>query len=104
MCTAGFKLAFDELNLVVMEGRALQLFKASDLGGTGAIGISELEVALMIHDAVPTTSYLTPLDSFNVFDLDGGGDISWVEFTVRTRKISSDNRFWARGCARSPSL
>lgn len=79
---AGFKVAFDELNLVVMEARALQLFKASDLAGTGTIGISELEVALMIHDVVPTTSYMTPLDSFNVFDLDGGGDISWVEFKV----------------------
>ncbi|CAN0379266.1 unnamed protein product, partial [Ectocarpus sp. 12 AP-2014] len=75
-----FKLAFDELNLVIMEGRALQLFKACDLSGTGMIGVSELEVALMMHDVVPTTSYLTPLDSFNVFDLDGGGDISWVEF------------------------
>lgn len=86
----GFKLAFDELNLVVMEGRALQLFKASDLGGTGTIGISELEVALMIHDVVPMTSYMTPLDSFNVFDLDGGGDISWVEFKVRTSTPSVD--------------
>lgn len=86
MSTAGFKLAFDELNLVVLEGRALRLFEASDLGDTGTIGISELEVALMIHDVVPATSYLTPLDSFNVFDLDGGGDISWVEFKVRTSK------------------
>lgn len=81
--STGFKLAFDELNLVVMEGRALQLFKACDLSGTGMVGVSELEVALMMHDVVPTTSYLTPLDSFNVFDLDGGGDISWVEFKVR---------------------
>ncbi|CAN0273591.1 unnamed protein product [Pylaiella littoralis] len=84
----GFKLAFDELNIVVMEGRALQLFKASDLSGTGTIGISELEVALMIHDVVPTTSYMTPLDSFNVFDLDGGGDISWVEFKEATEVIA----------------
>eukprot|EP00752_Nemacystus_decipiens_P016507 g14756.t1 len=84
----GFKLAFDELNIVVMEGRALQLFKASDLGDTGTIGISELEVALMIHDVVPTTAYLTPLDSFNVFDLDGGGDISWVEFKEATEVIA----------------
>lgn len=90
MCTAsGFKVAFDELNLVVLEGRALQLFKASDLGGTGTIGISELEVALMIHDVVPTTSYMTPLDSFIVFDLDGGGDISWVEFKVRRQTYNS---------------
>ena len=66
-----------------MEGRALRLFKACDLANTGTIGITELEVALMIHDVVPTTSYMTPLDSFNVFDLDGGGDISWVEFKVR---------------------
>lgn len=47
----------------------------------------------MIHDVVPTTSYLTPLDSFNVFDLDGGGDISWVEFKVRGRKLSDDATF-----------
>eukprot|EP00903_Cladosiphon_okamuranus_P007871 g7608.t1 len=84
----GFKLAFDELNLVVLEGRALQLFKASDLGGTGKIGMSELEVALMIHDVVPTTSYLTPLDSFHVFDLDGRGDISWVEFKEATEVVA----------------
>lgn len=81
--TLGFKLAFDELNLVIMEGRALRLFKVCDLNGLGTIGISELEVALMIHDVVPTTSHLTPLDSFYIFDLDGGGDISWVEFKVR---------------------
>lgn len=103
MCTAGFKLAFDELNLVVLEGRALKLFKASDLGDTGKIGISELEVALMIHDVVPTTSYLTPLDSFNVFDLDGGGDISWVEFKVGTRKARGDS-FSGFDDASCPSL
>ncbi|CAM9380469.1 unnamed protein product [Ectocarpus sp. 12 AP-2014] len=84
----GFKLAFDELNLVIMEGRALQLFKACDLSGTGMIGVSELEIALMMHDVVPTTSYLTPLDSFNVFDLDGGGDISWVEFKEAAEVIA----------------
>ncbi len=94
----GFKLAFDQLNIVVMEGRALRLFKACDLGNTGTIGISELEVALMIHDVVPTTSYMTPLDSFNVFDLDGGGDISWVEFKVRTRTTTAKQLFGA--CAR----
>lgn len=80
-----------------MEGRALQLFKASDLAGTGTIGISELEVALMIHDVVPTTSYMTPLDSFNVFDLDGGGDISWVEFKVFAKLTSTDvTRLWEK--------
>lgn len=83
--TVGFKLAFDDLGLVIMEGRALRLFNACDLHGTGTIGISELEVALMIHDVVPKTSYLTPLESFNTFDLDGGGDISWLEFKVRTK-------------------
>lgn len=36
----------------------------------------------MVHDAVPATSYMIPLDAFYVFDLDGGGDISWVEFKV----------------------
>lgn len=104
MCAAGFKLAFDELNLVVLEGRALQLFKASDLGATGTIGISELEVALMIHDVVPTTSHMTPLDSFNVFDLDGGGDISWVEFKVRRRKLGWRRHDCVRNCAKFPSL
>lgn len=46
------------------------------------IGISEMEVALMVHDVVPNNTYLTPLDSFHTFDLDGGGDISWAEFKV----------------------
>ncbi|CAM9407626.1 unnamed protein product [Scytosiphon promiscuus] len=87
----GFKQAFDELNLVILEGKALRLFQTCDLGGTGTIGISELEVALMIHDVVPTTSYLTPMDSFNVFDLDGGGDISWVEFKEATEVIARGN-------------
>lgn len=61
----------------------MRLFTACDLGGGGVIGISELEVALMINDVIPTTSYITPSDSFYTFDLDGGGDISWVEFKVR---------------------
>lgn len=65
-----------------MEGRALRLFDICDLDGSGTIGITELEVALMVHDAVPVTSYMIPLDAFYVFDLDGGGDISWVEFKV----------------------
>lgn len=52
----------------------------------------------MIHDVVPTTSYLTPLDSFNVFDLDGGGDISWVEFKVRARQTSGDAIFGHNTC------
>lgn len=73
-----------------MEGRALRLFKACDLANTGTVGITELEVALMIHDVVPTTSYMTPLDSFNAFDLDGGGDISWVEFKVRTSTTAAE--------------
>lgn len=96
---AGFKQAFDELNLVILEGKALRLFEACDLGGTGTIGISELEVALMIHDVVPTTSYVTPVDSFNVFDVDGGGDISWVEFKVRVPAITLDaaRSSWAKG-------
>ncbi|CAM9336211.1 unnamed protein product, partial [Hapterophycus canaliculatus] len=84
----GFKQALDELNLVIVEGQALRLFEACDLGRTGTIGVSELEVALMIHDVVPTTSYLTPMDSFNVFDLDGGGDISWVEFKEAAEVIA----------------
>ena len=79
----GFKVALDELNIVVLEGRALRLFNVCDLGGEGKVGITELEVALMINDIIPTTSYITPADSFYTFDLDGGGDISWVEFKVR---------------------
>lgn len=67
---------------MIVEARAIRLFRSCDLDGSGMIGISELEVALMINDIVPTTSYLTPLDSFYIFDLDGGGDISWVEFKV----------------------
>lgn len=60
----------------------MRLFKSCDLDDSGMIGISELEVALMTHDIIPTTPYMTPLDSFYTFDLDGGGDISWVEFQV----------------------
>lgn len=81
-CKTGFKLALDELNIVVLEGRAQRLFNLCDLDGSGIIGVSELEVALMVHDVLPTTSYMTPVDLFHVFDLDGGGDISWVEFKV----------------------
>lgn len=86
---AGFKRAFDELNLVILEARAMRLFGICDLDRSGRIGISELEVALMINDIVPTTSYLTPLDSLYTFDLDGDGDISWVEFKVMG--------YWAAG-------
>ena len=79
---------------MVVEGRALRLFEICDLDGSGTVGISELEVALMIHDVVPTTPYLSPLDSFHVFDLDGGGDISWLEFKVlmvlQSRVIESE--------------
>lgn len=70
--------------MVILEARALRLFKMCDMDGSGTIGISEFEVALMVHDVVPTTSYMTPMDSFYVFDLDGGGDISWLEFKVPT--------------------
>lgn len=79
---AGFKRALDELNLVMVEARAMRLFEVCDLDKSGMIGISELEVALMVNDIVPSTPYLTPLDSFYTFDLDGGGDICWVEFKV----------------------
>jgi len=79
---AGFKKAFDELNLVVVEGRALRLFKICDLNRSGTIGISDLEVALMIHDAVPTKHHLSSRDWFEVFDLDGGGEISCLAFKV----------------------
>lgn len=61
----------------------MRLFRTCDLDGSGMVGISELEVALMIHDIVPTTEYITPLDSFYTFDLDGGGDLSWAEFKVK---------------------
>lgn len=65
-----------------MEGRALRLFKICDLNRSGAIGISELEVALMIHDAVPATHHLSSRDWFQVFDLDGRGEISCLAFKV----------------------
>lgn len=70
--------------MVVVEGRALRLFGVCNLSKSGIIGITELEVALMINDVVPSTSYMTPLDSFYAFDLDSGGDVSWVEFKVCT--------------------
>lgn len=72
---------------MILESRALRLFKCCDLDRSGKIGISELEVALMINEIVPTMSYLTPLDSFYIFDLDAGGDISWVEFKVSECRI-----------------
>ncbi|CAM9250827.1 unnamed protein product [Sphacelaria rigidula] len=82
-----FKRAFDELNLVILESRAIRLFKCCDLDRSGKIGITELEVALMINEIVPTMSYLTPLDSFYTFDLDAGGDICWVEFKEAAQVI-----------------
>lgn len=67
---------------MVVEARAMRLFRICDLDESGKIGISEMEIALMAHDVVPNPPYLTPLDAFYTFDLDGGGDISWVEFKV----------------------
>ncbi|CAN0400704.1 unnamed protein product, partial [Discosporangium mesarthrocarpum] len=77
-----FKRAFEELNIAVLESRAMMLFKNCDLDGSGKVGITELEMALMMTDAVTPAPYLTPLDSFYTFDLDGQGTLSWAEFKV----------------------
>ncbi|CAM9117664.1 unnamed protein product, partial [Phaeothamnion confervicola] len=77
---AEFKLMLDHLDVVMLEARAQRLFRNCDLDGSGAIDLSEFELALMMHDALPVAPFLTPLDSFRAFDLDGGGTVSWAEF------------------------
>jgi hypothetical protein len=42
--------------------------------------MTDFEIGLMAHDAIDDKGYLTPHDSFIVFDLDSGGTISLDEF------------------------
>jgi Ca2+-binding EF-hand superfamily protein len=39
-----------------------------------------MQIALMVHDAVEKSDIMTAYDSFLVFDLDGSGSISYLEF------------------------
>eukprot|EP00611_Tribonema_gayanum_P031419 TRINITY_DN9080_c0_g4_i2.p1 TRINITY_DN9080_c0_g4~~TRINITY_DN9080_c0_g4_i2.p1 ORF type:complete len:1210 (-),score=279.99 TRINITY_DN9080_c0_g4_i2:887-4516(-) len=84
-----FKEGLDQLNIVVLESRALRLFQQCDLQGTGRIGLTEFEMALMMHDAVDKSEHMTPFDSFLVFDLDGSGSISFQEFKQAAMVLGS---------------
>ncbi|KAJ1462678.1 hypothetical protein M885DRAFT_505693 [Pelagophyceae sp. CCMP2097] len=74
-----FKRALDLLDVTVLEPRAMRLFEAADLDASGEIGITEFEVALMMHDAAPDGA-LTPPDAFKMFDVAGTGTISRTAF------------------------
>lgn len=79
-----FKKALDFLNVVILEGRAMRIFRNCDLDGSGNINMSEFEVALMMNDAIPKSGIdLTPLDAFYIFDLDQSGEINQVRHETR---------------------
>jgi len=86
-----FKKALDLLNIIILEGRAMRVFRNCDLDGSGTIGMSEFEVALMMNDAIPKSGPdLTPLDAFYIFDLDKSGEINQREFTEVVRALGQD--------------
>jgi len=86
-----FKKALDLLNIIILEGRAMRIFRNCDLDGSGGIGMSEFEVALMMNDAIPKSGPdLTPLDAFYIFDLDQSGEINQREFTEVVRALGQD--------------
>jgi Leucine-rich repeat (LRR) protein/Ca2+-binding EF-hand superfamily protein len=88
-----FKKALDLLNIIILEGRALRIFKKCDLPDesgvpSGKLSMTEFEVALMMNDAVPKAGAdLTPLDSFYIFDVDGSGQINQTEFSEVVRAL-----------------
>ncbi len=94
-----FKDALDTLDIKVMESRAKRLWSVMDLGKTGLVDMSDFEVGLMAHDAIEIKEYLTPYDSFHAFDLDGGGSISFHEFS-RAIDVLTDQT-WAEEAAKS---
>jgi Ca2+-binding EF-hand superfamily protein len=88
-----FKRALDLLNIILLEGRALRIFKKCDLPDetgvpSGKLSMTEFEVALMMNDAIPKQGPdLTPLDSFYIFDVDGSGEINQTEFAEVVRAL-----------------
>ncbi|KAJ8598447.1 hypothetical protein CTAYLR_006876 [Chrysophaeum taylorii] len=74
-----FKRALDLLDVTMLEPRAIRLFEAADLDNSGFIGMTEFEVALMMHDGAPDAG-LTPQDAFKMFDFEKKGTISRTAF------------------------
>ncbi len=93
------KDALGTLDIKFLESRAKRLWSVMDLGKQDLIDISDFEIGLMAHDAIEVKEYLTPYDSFHAFDLDGGGSISFQEFS-RAIEVLTD-RNWTEEAAES---
>ena len=65
--------ALDKIDIIIFEPRAIRLFRACDIGGDGAIGITDFEIGLMINDLMPNYG-LTLVDAFFMFDEFGNPD------------------------------
>jgi hypothetical protein len=80
-----FREALDHLDIVVLEPRARELFEMVDLDKSGAIEMTELELAIMIAAKLPPQLEVSVADSFHTFDLARCGHIDQMEMEEALR-------------------
>ena len=77
-----FKRGLDSADIIILEHRALSLFKSCDEQNFGLISVCDLELCLMVNDACPTTTDRTInlYEIFSSYDVDKIGHLTFIQF------------------------
>ena len=64
-----FKEALEKIDIVILEPRAMRLFRACDIKKDGKVSLTDFEIGLMMNDYLPNFGN-TLMDVFHMFDLE----------------------------------